>query len=138
VLAARLDLHDRRRQGHDHGDGDAQLAAVVRQRLRVVAQGRGNDARGSLLFREHQQGVARTTLFEAAKVQHVQYVGAKQNVVFLKCIGFKYEHTFFALKKVSLTKIFVEEEQNRSKPLLTAVRTGISKYRSVYKTVLII
>ena len=45
------DLHERRNDGHDDGDRDAEQLAVVRQRARVVARRRRDRAALALLLR---------------------------------------------------------------------------------------
>ncbi len=65
-FAAGDDFHQRRETRHDHGDGDAQQLAMIRQAQRMIA-GRGRDhAALPLLIIQQQQGVARAALLEAA------------------------------------------------------------------------
>ena len=62
--AALRDLGQGRDGGHEHGDGNTELAAVVRESERVVTGGGGDDALLLLLRFEREEGVARATFLE--------------------------------------------------------------------------
>ena len=64
--AAGVALDEGRKAGHDHGDGDAEQAAVVGEAERVVAGGGRDDSARFLRAVEEEQGVARAAFLEGA------------------------------------------------------------------------
>jgi len=66
-VPARFDLDDGRHGGHDDRHGYPEPFAVVAQRLRVVAQRRGDHAVPFVIVRQHHQRVARAAFFETER-----------------------------------------------------------------------